>query len=231
MKPFSYLLPAILAAGMILLITSCDDTGNKAPSISSVRINPDSVNAGGTVKVTVNAVDPEQDPITYLYEVSGGSITPDGSYGYWSLPSAPGTATVEVTATDSEGNSSSPTTISVTVLAPVTQITGYAKLDAGYTGNLEGSVVHLETYGAGLIIKTITATGSGSGIVFNLAGIDPGTYQLIIWKDTDHSGNPNSGDYVGWYGSGGPLSPDFDPIEITGGQNFICNISMTHPAK
>lgn len=231
MKRINYLLSAISAAGFLLLMTSCPEQKNEPPYIASVEATPDSVHAGGTVKIKVNADDPERDLITYSFEVSGGNITPDGSICYWNLPSTPGTSTVKVIATDSQGNHSVKDNISITVLEPVTQITGYALLDYEYSGNLEGSKVYLEAYGSGLILKNVTATGDGSGLVFNLTGIDPGTYQLIIWKDTDNSGGSNAGDYVGWYGTGGPLSPDFDPIEITAGQNFTCHIAMMHPTK
>jgi hypothetical protein len=222
------LLPlAIIALSPLLMTTSCKDP-NGDPYIATVKINPEGVHANGYVKIAVTADDPDRDLLTYTYEVSGGSVVEDGSNAYWQLPSSSGSASVKVTITDPEGAEASETK-SVTVLEPVTQISGYAKLGPDETGNLEGVKVYLHPTGSS--VKTYDVTGSGSGVVFNLTGIDSGTYTLNIFKDTDGSGDDSMGDYFGWYGTGGIWSADMDFITVTEGQTFKCNIVMYHPMQ
>lgn len=220
---------ALLAAACIaILFASCgkDDT-NGTPEISSVNIEPSTVNAGGYVKITVNATDPENELITYAFTPTGGDVEADGSAGYWKVPATAGTYTVNAEAKDEHGGTTTKSA-TITVLEAVTQVSGVAKLVSGVTGNLEGIPAVLQTTFGGLV-KKITASGSGKSVVFNITGFDPGTYHLVLWKDTDNSGDANPGDYVGWHGTGGELSPDLDPIQVLSGQTFTCSITVYHP--
>jgi hypothetical protein len=220
------LLPlAIIAFSPLLMTTSCKDS-NGDPYIATVKINPDGVHANGYVKIAVTADDPDRDLLTYTYEVSGGTVVEDGSNAYWQLPSNAGSASVKVTATDPYGAEASESK-SVTVLEPVTQISGYAKLGPNETGNIDGSKVYLH----GSTVKIFESTGSGNSLVFNLTGIDPGTYTMNIWRDTDGSGDASFGDYMGWYGTGGIWSPDMDFITVAEGQTSKCEIVMYHPMQ
>jgi len=220
---------ALLAfSGMAILYASCGkDDQNGAPEISSVKIEPATVNAGGYVKVSVNATDPENELITYTYSATGGDVEADGSAGYWKVPGSAGTYTVNTEAKDEHGETTTKTA-TVTVLEPVTQVSGVAKLESGVTGNLDGIPAVLQTIYGGLV-KKVTTSGSGKSVVFNITGIDPGTYHLILWKDTDNSGGATPGDYVGWHGTGGELSPDLDDFQVLSGQTFSCNITVYHP--
>lgn len=225
MKKMNLRVTAIAAICAFAFMTACTDE-NSSPAINSVKISPDGVHAGGYVKVSVTADDPDNDLITYKYEVSGGSITEDGSYAYWKLPSTAGSATITVTTTDDNGNKDSETK-TVTVLDPVTQVSGYAKLATGETGSLDGVKVYLHPTGAA--VKIMETTGSGNGIVFNVTGIEAGEYWLNIYKDTDNSGAESVGDYFGWYGTGGVWSPDIDYFNVAAGETFSCSITMYHP--
>jgi major membrane immunogen (membrane-anchored lipoprotein) len=211
-----------------ILFSSCGkDDSNLAPEISSVKIEPAEVNAGGYVKISVNATDPENELITYSFSVTGGEVDEEGSAGYWKTPSSAGTYTVTVEAKDEKGEISTKTA-TITVLEPVTQVSGYASLESGASGNMEGAIAYLQTT-SGSFVKKVTSAGSGRSVVFNITGIDPGSYHLILWKDTDNSGDSNAGDYFGWYGSGGVLGPDFHTFEVATAQTFTCNLTVYHP--
>lgn len=221
---------ALLAVACIaFLFASCGkDDPNGAPEISSVNIEPSTVNAGGYVKISVNATDPENELITYTYSATGGDVEADGSAGYWKVPATAGTYTVNAEAKDEHGETTTKSA-TITVLEAVTQVSGVAKLEAGVSGNLDGIPAVLQTTFGGLV-KKITASGSGKSVVFNITGFDPGTYHLVLWKDTDSSGDTNPGDYVGWHGTGGELSPDLDDLQVLSGQTFYCNITVYHPS-
>lgn len=71
---------AMLSLISAVAVSSCKkDESNGAPTITSVAVNPNSVNANGIVAVSVTATDPENDPLTYAYTVTGGSISGTGS--------------------------------------------------------------------------------------------------------------------------------------------------------
>ena len=69
-----------------------------------------------TVSLTVNATDPDNDPLTYSYSPTGGEIFGEGASVSWKLGDQPyATYSNTVTVTDSKGASSS-ATLKVTVM-------------------------------------------------------------------------------------------------------------------
>lgn len=74
-------LPFFVMLAMILALSSCkeDEESNGIPTISSVLVTPASVNANGIVSVAVTATDPNNDPLTYSYTVTGGAISGSGA--------------------------------------------------------------------------------------------------------------------------------------------------------
>ncbi len=116
-----------------------------------------------------------------------------------------------------------------------TQVTGTARFPAGVSGDLSNAKVSLYTsYDNWLYnqpIKYGAVTGSGATVSFTLTNVIPGNYYLDVWKDIDNSATWTSGDYVGWYGSGGLGSPQLIEFQISQGQTFSCSVDMYIIAK
>ncbi|PLW96777.1 MAG: hypothetical protein C0591_08065 [Marinilabiliales bacterium] len=225
----------ILLSMLIVFIYSCNkDEENKAPTISSVLVNPSTVNANGVATVSVTANDPDGDALTYAYNVSGGAIVGNGASATWTAAAMEGAYSVTVTVTDGNGGQAS-SNASLTVLAPVTQVTGTASFLAGTSGDLSNAKVSLystyEDWNTNQPIKFGAVTGAGASVSFTLSNVNPGNYYLDIWKDIDNSGTWSSGDYVGWYGSGGLGSPTLTQLQVAQGQTFNCTVQMYIIAK
>ncbi len=52
---------------------------NRSPEIRSVTLTPAVVPVGGTAMIQVDAIDPDGDPLFYLYVATAGSVVPDRS--------------------------------------------------------------------------------------------------------------------------------------------------------
>lgn len=101
-------LPLFIVLAIIIAIagTSCKkDAANSSPVITSVLVNPGSVNANSTATVTVTATDPDGDGLTYSYTPNGGAISGSGASAVWTAPSTEGSYSVSVTVTDGKGGS------------------------------------------------------------------------------------------------------------------------------
>lgn len=227
------ILPAII---FVFGITACkkDKDENKSPSITSVMVNPASVNANGIVAITVIATDPDNDPLTYAYTVTGGSVSGIGAAVSWTAPSTAGAHSVTVTVSDGNGGSATGNG-SLTVLEPVTQITGTARFPAGTSGDLSNAKASIYTsydnWYYNQPIKFSAVTGAGATVTFTISDVNPGNYYLDVWKDIDNSGTWTINDYVGWYGSGGLGSPSLTEFQIADGETFNCTVSMYIIAK
>ena len=78
---------AVLVSAVVMLV-GCGkngvnpvspDSGNRAPVITSVQIDPAIVPLGGTATIHVVASDPDNDNLTVQYSVDHGVVTPNGS--------------------------------------------------------------------------------------------------------------------------------------------------------
>lgn len=77
---------------------------NSPPVITSVTSTPSTVKVGETSTVTCNASDPDGDPLTYSWSITGGSISGSGSTVTWTAPSTAGIYTVTCSVSDGKGN-------------------------------------------------------------------------------------------------------------------------------
>ena len=228
---------SVLLLGFVVILTSCKkDEENSNPVVNSVTVNPASINAGGMVTVTVSASDPDGDGLSYSYTATGGAIVGSGSTATWTAPSTAGAYSVTVTVTDGNGGSGSGSgSLTVTQVQTQTKVTGIAQFPAGTSGDLSNSKVSLytsyENWNANQPIKFGAVSGTGASVTFELVDVLPGNYYLDVWKDIDNNAFWSSGDYIGWYGTGGLGSPALTEFQIAQGQTFNCTVSMYIIAK
>jgi len=158
------------------------------PPVAACSVNPASVYAGASdvVAVHVTASDPDNDPMTYSYSATGGTVEGTGPEARWnSAGVAVGSYTVNVKVDDGKGGSAScaadikveekpnhPPTASLTVeRSPI--------LPGERTGvTCNGSdpdndpLTYSYTASGGQIV------GSGSNVQFDATGLKPGSYSV-----------------------------------------------------
>jgi hypothetical protein len=86
-KPFGVGLLVIVMLPYFTLVTSCVQPpeptgnvgGNRNPVIRSLIAEPPSISVGSSSTVTVDAMDPDHDPLTYRWSASTGDIIGEGS--------------------------------------------------------------------------------------------------------------------------------------------------------
>lgn len=227
----------VLLLGIGIILHSCKkDEENENPSVSSVTVAPATIAAGGIATVTVAASDPDGDALTYTYTATGGAIAGSGSVATWTAPSAEGAYSVTVQVSDGNGGTASGSgTLTVFEEQTVTKVIGTAQFPAGTSGDLSNAKVSLytswENWNDNQPIKFGAVSGAGASVTFELVDVLPGNYYLDVWKDIDNDAFWSSGDYVGWYGSGGLGSPSLTEFQITQGQTFSCSVNMYIIAK
>ncbi len=229
MKPKNIFIVLAFIFSMVLISCGKDEATNHAPVISSVTVNPSSVNANGVVSVNVVATDADNDQLTYSYVVTGGAITGSGANVSWTAPSTSGAHSLTVTVTDGKGGQASANG-ALTVLQPVTQITGTARFLAGTAGDLSNAKVSLYTtrdnWNNNNPIKFGAVVGSGANVTFALTNINPGNYYLDVWKDNNNDGVWSAGDFVGVYGNINLGADGLTEVQVSQGQTFSCSIDM-----
>ena len=224
----SYFSMIFLALFMIGFSACKKEANNKAPLITSVVVNPQSVSAGGTVSVIVTASDPDGDNLTYSYQVTGGSINGIGPQVSWTAPSIQGAHSVTVTVTDGNGGQVSGQG-SLNVQAQVTQISGICSWPIGQSGDLANAQVGIYTSFANWNnyqpIKIGKVNSDGSYVISNIV---PGNYLLDVWRDVNNNQVWDAGDYWGCFGTGslGQQNVVFNEIQVVQGQNYVANIIM-----
>lgn len=231
MKKISLILIFATLAISCSLLTSCkDEDKNTDPSVSILETEPAEIHAGGVLSVLSAASDADGDDITFSYEVSGGTVTGAGTLVFWNMPSTAGSHKITVKADDGKGGKASAEK-TVTVLAPVTQISGIGEL-VGTGADLKDSRVYIwNVYPTiGNPLKNFLVSGSGTKVAFNLTGFPAGDYYILLWKDSDNNGAPTMYDLIGWYGDGDYHTPNYFKIQVADGQTFNCNTIKTYIA-
>ena len=76
---------------------------NHPPVIDSLTAERERVRRAMTSTIVCVASDPDDDELSYIWSVNGGSISGEGSIATWVAPNAYGTYTVTVTVTDGKG--------------------------------------------------------------------------------------------------------------------------------
>jgi|GEM_PF-3729582 len=203
-------------------------SANTAPVVSSVTASPNIVTRGGTSLITVLASDAEQDDLSYTFIPSGGSIDASGESATWTAPAVAGkyTITVEI----SDGRQTTEAWVTLTVFVPLTTITGTLIISGDQSGDLADTKVILRAGATEVsqdqLVRYVPTTGSGPRVTFVADDVDPGTYYLEAWQDTDHNTLISNGDYYGRYGNAGAPGDDLPPLALAEGQTRFVLIQM-----
>lgn len=213
----------------VVTIQSCTKTtANRSPEISSVSVVPATMYAGGMAKVKVESSDPDKDKLTYAYEVDLGTIEGNGLTAFWNAPGPNSSAKATIIVTDGNGGEVRAEAF-LSTQGIATQISGIIQIPSNLSGNLLYSKVSiysdLASWQNNTPLQFVDVGDEGTGVVFNMVGVAPGSYFIDIWKDVDNNGKWSYGDYAGWYGSGTLSEPVLDRISVVAGQTTICKIT------
>jgi hypothetical protein len=115
MRNFLFFSSIVIICVLVMLTSGCgSDEPNRAPSISNVTANDNSIEINTAATITCTASDPDGDNLTYNWEADGGSFTQTGANATWTAPEIPGEYTISVSVTDGQATSSS-SSISIAV--------------------------------------------------------------------------------------------------------------------
>jgi len=91
------------AADTMTLIWNC----NASPEIKGISLSSSTLYVGEQYDVSIDALDPDGDVLSYAWSVAGGSITDStANPTKWNTPDAPGDYSISVTVSDGRGNTS-----------------------------------------------------------------------------------------------------------------------------
>jgi hypothetical protein len=99
----TYDLEKTLANNVIIDFNSSQNVNNHPPRIKSLSAEKQIVTIGDSTKIFCTAVDIDNDPISYSWDFSGGSLTSAGSIVNWTAPTDTGDVLIECTIDDGEG--------------------------------------------------------------------------------------------------------------------------------
>ena len=158
------------------------------PPVAACSVNPASLYAGSgdTVAVHVEASDPDNDPLSYGYSATGGSVEGTGPDVRWSSASlAPGSYTVTVKVDDAKGGAASCSADIKVEEKPNHPPTASLSVERGsiVQGERTGITCSGSDPDNDPLTYSYTATGgqivgSGSNVQFDSAGLQPGTYTV-----------------------------------------------------
>ncbi len=94
--------------------------------------DPTSIEVNGTTTITVDAVDPDGDTLTYNWSATDGTIDGTGNSVTYTAPATLGTYTITVVVSDEHGGSATEN-INITVFEPSDHIIDFANGDIQFT--------------------------------------------------------------------------------------------------
>jgi len=172
------------------------------PPVAACTANPSSVFAGSgdTVAVHVNASDPDNDPLTYSYSATGGTVDGTGSDVRWNSSGvAVGTYTVNLKVDDGRGGTAS-CAVDITVAQkPNRPPTATLTIErspiqpgerTGVTCNGSDPDNDPLTYSYSVTGGQIV--GSGSNVQFESTGLQPGTYTVTCTVNDGRGGTADA---------------------------------------
>jgi len=139
---------------------------NLPPVVQSVIVNPSPVQATQMAQVTCTAMDPENEPLDYLWSATVGSIsTPGGNAATWTAPIEIGSAVITCTARDPLGQTGSGT-VTTDVILPVDGLIGLYLFN-GNADDSSGFGNHGTRFGSASIYQQDRFGAAGGALTFN----------------------------------------------------------------
>jgi len=96
-------LAIVVAATIMLLVSSCTTVANHPPVITSLKAEREVVAASGTCQIECVASDEDGDKLSYEWSASGGNISGTGPVVTWTAPQTVSAYSIGVTVTDGYG--------------------------------------------------------------------------------------------------------------------------------
>ncbi len=172
------------------------------PPVAACTASPASVFAGSsdTVAIHVDASDPDNDPLTYSYTATGGTVDGSGPDARWNSASAtPGSYTVTVQVNDGKGGTASCATDIKVEPRPNRPPT--ASLSVERSPILPGEHTGITCTGSDPDGDPLTysysasggqVTGTGSNATFDATGLAAGTYTVKCTVDDGRGGTADA---------------------------------------
>jgi len=172
------------------------------PPVAACTASPASVFAGSsdTVAIHVDASDPDNDPLTYSYTATGGTVDGSGPDARWNSASAtPGSYTVTVQVNDGRGGTASCATDIKVEPRPNRPPT--ASLSVERSPILPGEHTGITCTGSDPDGDPLTysysasggqVTGTGSNATFDATGLAAGTYTVKCTVDDGRGGTADA---------------------------------------
>ena len=174
---------------------------NQSP-VASCSANPTSVYSGSTdaVAVHVNASDPDNDPLTYSYTATGGSVEGTGADARWNSSGLKeGTYTVNAKVDDGKGGTATCATDITVAPKPNTPPTISCATDrspilpgerTGITATASDADNDPLTYNYSTTGGQVV--GSGAKVQFDSTGLQPGSYTVKCSVSDGRGGNADA---------------------------------------
>lgn len=117
---------ALVALSLAIILTGCGGgggggdtppTGNRAPVVSLATDQP-SLWPTANAQLTATASDPDNDPLTYTWAATGGTLSGTGNTRTWNAPLQEGNYTVTVTVSDGNEEADDSLTLEVLDIGP-----------------------------------------------------------------------------------------------------------------
>ncbi len=145
-------------------------SSNSSPTINSLSATPDTVSKNGISDLICIASDPDNDPLSYNWIVTNGTISGTGDTVSWIAPDTTGTFIISCTVSDGNGGESIDSVeIVVDQIIPTAGLISYYPFD-GNANDESGNNKHGTVYGnstqfvTGVFDQAIKFDNSGSGI-------------------------------------------------------------------
>jgi outer membrane protein OmpA-like peptidoglycan-associated protein len=172
------------------------------PPVAACSANPTSVFAGSgdTVAIHVNASDPDNDPLTYSYTATGGTVDGTGPDARWNSTGL-GAGAYTVTSQVSDGRGGTASCAADIKVEPRPNRPPTASLSVERSPILPGEHTGITCTGTDPDGDPLTysystsggqITGTGSNVQFDATGIAPGTYTVKCTVDDGRGGTADA---------------------------------------